>query len=953
MSTSLPYRRPFYLHIASLFFGLFAVIGGLLLFQQYRQTRDLAVEHQRESFSLYRQQLNLALQQNLVPARTSLSLLQAGQLPTMGSLAERLTALPQLAKVLEGNPGLAAVYAGYDDGDFFLVRPLDRQVLARLGLSAPGGSRLLVQSRAGGEGLYLFFDLSLSLLEQRAMPGYDFDPRSRNWFNMAKGSTDTVVTRPYLFYSTREPGVTLALRAGRAVLGIDGSVHSLSEVIGRLPLPEGGRLALIDDEGHLLAADRDTLLDLEGAETLPDLTRMPAPFVELAGHLRQGEFELVSGGNTWFGSLARLSPHSRFSLVLLVPDAVLTRAAVRQAWHSVLLGGLVLLFLLPAIWLVARSTARPLQALTLAAQQLRRFDFGGGALPGSTIKEIDELSVAISGMKQTLCNFIAMGRSLSAERQLESLLDRMLQESVDAVDALGGAILLAQERGYSPVRGCWGTAPRPAESTDALLARFSGEQRLVHELTEPLWQETLAEMAPYPGPHWLVMEPLCNVEHTRVGLLVLILPYCDHEELASRLALIEALAGSAASAIETRRLLEEQKRLLSAFIELIAGAIDAKSPYTGGHCQRVPELTRMLTQAACDQSDGPFAGFALTEEQWEAVHIASWLHDCGKVTTPEFVVDKATKLETLYDRIHEIRTRFEVLKRDAYIEALSARLAEEERERARAEAAPRWSELDEEFAFVAECNLGSEGMDPARLERLTAIAARTWLRTLDDGLGLSHEERARRGERPAPPCFETLLADKPEHRIVRPEEDRLDDDNPWGFRVKVPEWLYNRGELYNLSVMRGTLTEEERYKINEHIIQTIRMLRRLPFPGHLAAVPEMAGGHHEKMDGTGYPCGLKGEQMSVPARIMAIADVFEALTASDRPYKSGKTLSQSLAILRSMAAGGHLDPDLYRLFLESGVWRDYGVRFLRPEQQDSVDLAALRLPEADAGLVPS
>ena len=396
-----------------------------------------------------------------------------------------------------------------------------------------------------------------------------------------------------------------------------------------------------------------------------------------------------------------------------------------------------------------------------------------------------------------------------------------------------------------------------------------------------------------------------------------------------------------ASAIENQRLLEEQKQLLEAFIELIAGAIDAKSPYTGGHCQRVPELAKMLTEAACAQQQGPFRDFSLNDEEWEAIHIASWLHDCGKVTTPEFVVDKATKLETIYDRIHEIRTRFEVLKRDAHIEALAARLPASERQAAEEALASHWQTLDEEFAFVAECNLGGEWMAPEKLARLDAIAKRSWLRTLDDRLGISQEER-KRHPGPSPlPCREQLLADKPVHLIPRPDQDNLARNNPWGFKVRVPTHLYNRGEHYNLAIGRGTLTEEERYKINEHIIQTIRMLERLPFPRHLSKVPEIAGGHHERMDGTGYPRQLQGGQMSIPARIMAIADIFEALTASDRPYKSGKTVSQSLGIMQKMVEEQHIDPTLFALFIESGVWRDYARRFLAPEQLDETACQSL------------
>jgi len=374
----------------------------------------------------------------------------------------------------------------------------------------------------------------------------------------------------------------------------------------------------------------------------------------------------------------------------------------------------------------------------------------------------------------------------------------------------------------------------------------------------------------------------------------------------------------------------------------IASAIAAKSPYTGGHCARVPELTKMLARAACAASTGPFKDFDLSEEEWEAVHLGAWLHDCGKVTTPEYVVDKATKLETIADRIHEVRMRFEVLKRDAEI-AYWKRVAEGgDRASLRAMLEAEWRTLDAEFAFVAECNEGGEFMAPERVARLQAIAARTWTRTLDDRIGIAHEERKRKERSPAAmlPAVEALLADKPEHLIERRPADRMDEGNRWGFRVKTPELLYNRGELYNLSVGRGTLSEEERYKINEHMIQTIIMLSALPFPRHLRRVPEIAGGHHEKMDGTGYPKRLKRDELSPVARMMAIADIFEALTAADRPYKKAKTLSEAIKIMGFMRKDQHVDPELFELFLTSGVYREYAERFLAPEQIDAVEVAA-------------
>jgi HD-GYP domain-containing protein (c-di-GMP phosphodiesterase class II) len=411
--------------------------------------------------------------------------------------------------------------------------------------------------------------------------------------------------------------------------------------------------------------------------------------------------------------------------------------------------------------------------------------------------------------------------------------------------------------------------------------------------------------------------------------------------------IIEALASQAAIALDNQMLLQAQRDLLDAFIELIASAIDAKSPYTGGHCQRVPELTMMMAEAASESDDPRFADFHMDEEQRYELHIGAWLHDCGKVTTPEYVVDKSTKLETIYNRIHEIRMRFEVLKRDAVIEYYK-QLVEGKRPEAelKQELEARWAKLDDDYAFIAEANVGGEFMAPEKVDRVKEIAAMKWTRTLDDRLGLSHEEEKRKARTPAAelPVEEYLLADKEEHIVYR-ETDNSTEYMKYGFRLDVPEHMYNFGEVYNLSIGRGTLTAEERFKINDHIVQTIIMLEQLPFPKNLAKVPEYAGGHHETMIGTGYPKKLKKQHMSLPARMMAIADIFEALTAADRPYKKAKKLSEAIKIMGFMNKDQHIDPDLFELFLKSGAYKKYAEQYLLPEQIDEVDIEQY-LPKA-------
>ncbi len=382
--------------------------------------------------------------------------------------------------------------------------------------------------------------------------------------------------------------------------------------------------------------------------------------------------------------------------------------------------------------------------------------------------------------------------------------------------------------------------------------------------------------------------------------------------------LVEALASQAAVAIDNQQLLHAQKVLMESFVGVLANAIDAKSPYTGGHCQRVPELAMMLARAASQSSAEPFADYSLSEEDEYELRLGALLHDCGKVTTPEYVVDKATKLETIYDRIHEVRTRFEVLRRDAEIAMLQAKLDGADPARAEAEFAARCAELEADFAFIAECNIGGEFMGEDKIERIRAIGERTWTRYFDRGIGLSWEEADRLKAAPPPPApaREKLLEDRPDHKVG----------------------VYDRGELYNLCVQRGTLTAEERKVINDHIVLTQEMLGRLPFPRQLARIPAIAGNHHEKVNGSGYPNGMTGEQMGISEKIMAIADVFEALSAADRPYKTPKRVSECIKILSFMKKDRHIDADLFELFLTSGVYKQYAEAALQPGQLDEVDI---------------
>ena len=393
--------------------------------------------------------------------------------------------------------------------------------------------------------------------------------------------------------------------------------------------------------------------------------------------------------------------------------------------------------------------------------------------------------------------------------------------------------------------------------------------------------------------------PMMNHEDEIIGVLQLInaidpltkeiIPFSESHQ-----RLVESLASQAAVALTNHNLINGLKDLFESFIKLIADAIDEKSPYTGGHCQRVPELTMMLADAAIKTEAGPLKSFTMTDKEVYELKIAAWLHDCGKVTTPESVMDKATKLETIFDRIHLVDHRFELLKaqrENAYLHhALEAAKNGKPviSKQITHDIKVLKNQLNDDKNFIRKVNFGSEFMKPADMQRVKDIASYEY----------------------------------------------LDDSG------HVAKFL-TENEVYNLTIEKGTLTPEERTVINNHIVVTINMLEALSYPKDLRRVPEYAGGHHERMDGKGYPKGLTREQMSIPARMMGVADIFEALTSKDRPYKKAKTLSESLNILGKMRLDNHIDPDVFDLFVREKIYLSYAEKFLDSEQIDAVDHASI------------
>jgi HD-GYP domain-containing protein (c-di-GMP phosphodiesterase class II) len=517
-----------------------------------------------------------------------------------------------------------------------------------------------------------------------------------------------------------------------------------------------------------------------------------------------------------------------------------------------------------------------------------------------------------------------IGIALSAERDTSRLLEEILSGAMVLSNADAGTIYTVTEAGqlYFEVLANNSLAIVPgqiAEATFEPIPLFDPETGVPNTstvVTSVVHRRKAINITDVYGEHEfdfsgthsfdeksgyhtksLLTIPMMNHENDIIGVLQLI--NCMDEESGQvqsfdqeKQHLAESLASQAAVALTNKRLIDDLNDLFEAFIKLIATAIDDKSPYTGGHCRRVPELTMMLAEAASQSSVGSLMDFQLDEDSRHELNVAAWLHDCGKITTPEYVMDKATKLETIYDRIHEIELRFELMKKDREVEVLREKLdrlkvgqSTEDLDKAFEQQCRLW---DEERDFLRQSNVGGEYMDESKQQRVRDIGSQSYMSS--DGV----------------------------RKIL------LSDD-----------------EIENLIISKGTLTDEERNVINHHIVATIKMLESLPFPKHLKNVPEYAGGHHERMDGRGYPRGLTREQMSVPARVMAIADIFEALTAEDRPYKKGKKLSECLRIMGFMKEDNHIDAELFKVFIDDKIYMRYAQEFLHQEQIDEIDPAQI------------
>lgn len=874
------------------------------------------------------------------PAEALLRVLALDPVTEATSLDERLKRLRVFATDLRANPILTAVFIGYDNGDYFLVTPLVQPEI-RKSYHAPAQAAFVIRTLIEGDSTtrshqMLFYNKDLALIEQRPAPEYVYDPRQRPWYGNALKTTDVAISKPYVYADAPIMGITLSMRSNnpKAIVAMDLPLVGIEDALQKFSITPNSQIALVDSQGGIIAANTpESKTKLSAAAPLQMATVHTLGNEELLRlwqlHPQQQVLSYRSEKQEWLGRSIPLSQYRELGLQLLIATPTkellsdLTTQLRQMIVIAICLGLLLLTF---GAWLGHRI-GRVIEKHIERVRQMSNFDFSRPSPDFTLLYEAFQLTDVTDDVSRTMEALLKISQVLQAEPQIDTMLDQVLKLFVEAARCESGAVYLyrQEEKRWNKSAACG-----PQENLDEIAARLHTDPDLNFDQNAKCQNFAIRGRNGDILGH-VLLKHIGDSEHTSRDFLIF----------------SERLTGMLAIPIETRQLIESQKALLDAFILVLADAIDTKSAHTGGHCRRVPKLAMMFVDRLSAETNGHYADFHCDGDQREEYRLAAWLHDCGKITTPEHIIDKATKLETIYNRIHEVRTRFEILRRDAQIAALDAQLAGQDPATAIATRDAQYAQLQEDFAFVAQSNIGGEFLSDDAVARLEQIAQRTWLRHFDDHLGLSALELARDDAASTPlPAVEQLLADKLEHLVPwedgqRPVVEKDDPRNTYGFDMQLPPYQRNNGEIYNLNIRRGTLTNEDRFTINNHIVQTLIMLTTLPWPKHLQRIPDLATNHHERMDGNGYPRRLVGSQMSIEERVLAVADVFEALTAADRPYKSAKTISESLAIMAKMCQEHHLDKDLFIYFVQSRLWLDYAREFIPSAQMDEVNIEEL------------
>ncbi|KPV96120.1 Cyclic di-GMP phosphodiesterase response regulator RpfG [Pseudoalteromonas sp. P1-9] len=832
--------------------------------------------------------------------------------------------LKELSMFLHKDIHVDAIMFATQNGELWALHQLTEEQTA-LFANAPINTYFIVQNLNAAQEVRIYYTQSLELLDQEKLAA-SIDYTKRPWYTQAQKSNALALVEPYQDQYSNKKIFSLVKQQNQLTVSVDLNSTSLYASMYHDKLKFNTWLFLMNSSNKILALQDSKSIQLEEHQIAPWQTWLAQSATLVRSTNLTKLTEVTANDDKWYMSATHIEPQTKQGVMLVAATKAeyILQPIYNQLYVWLLVVLSVSLILIPISYLLARLMTRPIRQLENYASQLANFETPKPFSNYIKVEEIEDLKISLKHLYGNLNEFFSLLATLSKENDLQRLIDKIASQSANMMVAQGCLILLTQNNKLCAELLCFDGQKYDTNT----LAQINWQK--LYQLdevskTSALPNELKTLLSQSDNALYQLLVPLKNREQQVIGLQIYLYPNSTEKQTIS-LKLAEQVATFFGVAIEGRKLVNKQEKLLDSFIHVIAGAIDTKSHYTGKHCQRVPELaTALATHAGNSQL---FPQFAFNDGAKRQLSIAAWLHDCGKVTTPEYIVDKATRLETIYNRIHEIRTRFEVVKRDLEIAALKQQLASVDKDQIEAQLQQQINQLEQDFAHVAYCNT-AEFVSDSDITKLEKISQRMWRPYFDERLGLSQEELTRYDSTQLTQDI-GLLVNKTSHLLA---DQNLNCDKQ-KYTLVQPALRNNLGELYNLSIRSGTINNEERYAINHHIVQTIEILEKLPFPKHLNRVPEIAGAHHEKLNGQGYPKGLSGDAISFEARILAIADIFEALTSSDRPYKQAKTLTQALEIMQKLAAKEELDQTLLNFFISEKIPEKYAEQYLKPEQMN-------------------
>jgi len=909
--------------VIALFVISFSILLSTMIYFQYKSSTHFATLTVQSAFNNIAQKSIDTINSYDKSSKDFINIVENIQdIDTDITISKKNVLFPIITNYISIADYVYGVYLGLGDDTFYIIYNVNLSKKMSEALKAPkGASWLIKRNKKEGENFVstkIFIDKNLNILKT-LKENTSYRPTKRPWYKKAIQANGMIKTEPYVFDALQEAGVTYSKKINSqkgTVLSVDITLSTLSQLLKNQNLPKGSSAFLYKKDGTLLGSFNQLSKNQHPKNIQEVLPNQIIQNNKVIDQNKQVNLTIDSKEYIKYTKKIGLDNLSDDYLTIISPLDPIMRPFIEDIYNTIFIS-LIIGIVLIAIFTYysTRVLVDPLLQLKEENNKIKNKDYDNIKAVSSIFFEIFELSNAFLGMvksikEKTLNNekLIDIAYKISSEDNYDVLLEKVLLGAKDLSHADGGTLYIFNEEEstleYKMVLNTslnisldndsvknWPKVRLYDEEGDPNKRNISAMSALEDRLIciddiynsddyEFAGVKTFDRQNNYKTTSMLVI-PIKDRDGDLVGVIQLINKVVEGEQLPfneADKALIRSMASISSMVLHNRKLVQDLENMLYGLISSIGTALGEKSGYTGKHVDKVAELTLLIANAINDD-DTVFKDVNFSKEYIEELTLAAWLHDIGKITTPEYVVDKATRLETIYDRLGFVAAKIEIAKRDIKLKLLENKIDEQTSK-------DMIKTLEEDLEFIATLNKGGEFMSSENQSRLDEILDR-------EDIFINNE------------------------------------------RVKI----LSENEYYNLSIKKGTLTDEEREVINNHVLVSYEMLKKVNFPKKLSNVAILAGSHHKTVDGKGYAHkDIIDLQMSIGDKILAVADIFEALSAHDRPYRGANKLSEIVKILSFMIKDKHIDEQIVKFFIEKGVYQEYADKYFLEDQMDEIKI---------------